>query len=281
MTLKELTDYLINLSNKKDFPLDVFLGWETFIRDVRDNYEKYEKENSPKIDQAFRYDKKYIERAIASISSLLKNPPLAKNLLAEWLLGKLSGNLDREIIAGIMELVIADFLVQQLPKQFTILDVPGQKSTGKKTTDFALKGICPVEIKRISGDLPALRDNAIKANKQHRETRCPNYPKKGLTFVCLSKESIGEVTTIDYLNGLTREIALLFKDIEDTAAIFVCIDEFNPNDTSQGVPGVHVGFTIAPFSPARETYEDVVPEELRKILKQPAALDPRILDEEE
>lgn len=281
MTLKELTDYLINLSNKKDFPLDVFLGWETFIRDVRDNYEKYKKENSPKIDQAFRYDKKYIERAIASISSLLKNPPLAKNLLAEWLLGKLSGNLDREIIAGIMELVIADFLVQQLPKQFTILDVPGPKSTGKKTTDFALKEICPVEIKRISGDLPALRDNAIKANKQHRETRCPNYPKKGLTFVCLSKESIGEVTTINYLNGLTREIALLFKDIEDTAAIFVCIDEFNPNDTSQGVPGVHVGFTIAPFSPARETYEDVVPEELRKILKQPAALDPRILDEEE
>jgi len=234
-----------------------------------------------KIDQAFRYDKKYIERAITSISSLLKHPPLSKNLLAEWLLEKLSGNLDREVIAGIMELIIAKFLIHTLPSQFIILDVPGQKPTGKKTTDFALKGTCPVEIKRISGDLPALRDNVVKANKQHRETRYAEYPKKGLTFVCLSNESLEAVTTRDYLDGLTREIALLFRDLDDTAAIFVCIDEFNLNDTSQGSTEVHVGFTIAPFSPDSETYQDVVPEELRKIIRQPAALDPRILDEEE
>jgi hypothetical protein len=197
VTLKELTDYLLSLSSKKEFQLNVFLGWETFIKDVKDNYETYKQESLNKIDQAFRYDKKYIERAITSISSLLKNPPLAKNLLAEWLLEKLSGNLDREVIAGIMELIIAKFLIHTLPNHFTILDVPGQKPTGKKTTDFALKGICPVEIKRISGDLPALRDNVVKANKQHRETRCAEYPKKGLTFVCLSNESLEAVTTRD------------------------------------------------------------------------------------
>jgi len=45
VTLKELTDYLLSLSSKKEFQLNVFLGWETFIKDVKDNYETYKQES--------------------------------------------------------------------------------------------------------------------------------------------------------------------------------------------------------------------------------------------
>jgi hypothetical protein len=249
-TIRDFVDFLNTKGSRKKTRHDEIFRWEDAIQAVVGNGSYATLDSDTKADLHLKSS--MLKRAVALAE---RRGDLSDDFCA-WLSAALEGTNERELRSGLLEVRVANVLMD-VSTSFRVLDVPGKKSSEKKT-DFALGRTASIECKRLIGNPLSGRNRVEDADAQHAATRASlDATSHAVTVLCLAQVDTLEDFDPNLVHEVCAKVDGALQTLDNTDAVILAVESWRrTGDVYES------DFDMALLLKPGRSIEDSIPNEL-------------------